>query len=113
MKSHAARVLGILWIVALSIPAAWASETEDSSSEEWSFTVTPYVWAISIKGSAAPLPPFPATDFEASFGDIWKDLNLGFFGKFASRRIQVTFLASYSSKNVIVFFPTHVSAFIK
>jgi len=80
MRSQVARVLGILWVLALSIPTAWASETEDSSSEEWSFTVTPYVWAISLKGSAAPLPPFPAEDFEASFGDIWKDLNLGFFG---------------------------------
>ena len=80
MRSQVARVLGILWVLALSIPTAWASETEGSSSEDWSFTVTPYVWAISLKGSAAPLPPFPATDFEASFGDIWKDLNLGFFG---------------------------------
>jgi len=81
-----ARMLGIFWILTLSIPTAWASETEDSSSEDWSFTVRPYVWAISLKGSAAPLPPLPAADFEASFGDIWKDLNLGFMGNAELRK---------------------------
>jgi hypothetical protein len=85
-----ARVFSILCIVALSISPAWASETEgeteDLSSEDWSFTVQPYVWAISLKGSAAPLPPLPATDFDASFGDIWKDLNLGFFGNAELRK---------------------------
>ena len=85
-----ARVLGIFCIVALSISPAWASETEGEteylSSEDWSFIVSPYVWAISLKGSAAPLPPLPASDFDASFGDIWKDLNLGFFGRAELRK---------------------------
>ena len=84
MRSHVSRVLCIFCIVALSIPVAWASETEGEieylSSEDWSFTVSPYVWAINLKGSAATLPPLPAVDFDASFGDIWKDLNVGFFG---------------------------------
>jgi hypothetical protein len=86
MRSYVVRVLGIFWILTLSILPVWASETESSSSEDWSFTVQPYVWAISLKGSAAPLPPLPATDFEASFGDIWKDLNLGFFGNAELRK---------------------------
>jgi hypothetical protein len=90
MRSDMARVFSILCIVALSIPAAWASETEGEteylSGEDWSFTVSPYVWAISLKGSAAPLPPLPAADFDASFGDIWKDLNLGFFGNAELRK---------------------------
>ncbi len=90
MRSHVARVLVIFWILVLSTPAAWASETEGEteylSSEDWSFIVAPYVWAISLKGSAAPLPPLPAADFEASFGDIWKDLNLGFFGRAELRK---------------------------
>jgi len=45
MRGHMARVFSILCIVALSIPAAWASETEGSSSEDWSFSATPYFWA--------------------------------------------------------------------
>ncbi len=34
MRGHMARVFSMLCIVALSIPAAWASETEGSSSED-------------------------------------------------------------------------------
>jgi hypothetical protein len=75
-----ARVLGIFWILTLSIPAAWASETYGSSSEDWSFTLMPYIWGTSLKGTAAPLPPLPAAEIDASFGDIINEINLGFMG---------------------------------
>ena len=80
MKDHMARVLGVVWIVVLSIPVAWASETEGSSSKGWSFTVSPYVWGAGIKGAVATLPPLPSVDVNASFGDIIKHTDLGFIG---------------------------------
>jgi len=86
MRSHVARVLGIFWILALSIPVAWASETEDSSSEEWSFTVMPYIWGTSLKGTTAPLPSLPAVEVDASFGDIIKEVNLGYMGSAELRK---------------------------
>jgi len=78
MRNRAGRVLGILWIVALSIPSAWANDTESLSGDEWSFTVSPYVWGISLEGNASTLPPLPSVELDASFGDIVKDINLGF-----------------------------------
>ena len=63
MRSDMARVFSILCIVALSIPAAWASETEGEteylSSEDWSFSATPYFWAAGLKGTVATTPPIP------------------------------------------------------
>jgi hypothetical protein len=78
MRSHVARVLGIFWIVALSIPVAWASETEGSSSEDWSFSATPYFWAPGLKGTLATTPPLPALELDAKIGDILKNLDYAF-----------------------------------
>ncbi len=73
-----ARVLGMLWVLTLSIPVAWASETEGSSDEEWSFSATPYFWAAGLKGTAATTPPLPALDLDAKIGDILKNLDYAF-----------------------------------
>jgi len=78
MGGHMARVFSILCIVALSIPTAWASETEGSSSEEWSFSATPYFWAPGLKGTLATTPPLPAIEPDAKIGDILKNLDYAF-----------------------------------
>lgn len=80
MGSHVARVLAIFWILVLSIPVTWASETEGSSSEEWSFSITPYIFGAAVEADVAPLPPLPAVEVDASFGDIMKEVNLGYMG---------------------------------
>jgi hypothetical protein len=77
MRGHTARLLGALWIVAMSIPSAWASETEGSSSEDWSFSATPYFWPAGLKGTQATLPPLPALELDASIGDVLKNLDYG------------------------------------
>lgn len=86
MKGHMARVFSILCIVALSIPAAWASETEESSSEEWSFSATPYFWAAGLKGSLATTPPLPALDLDANIGTILKNLDYAVASMFELRK---------------------------
>jgi hypothetical protein len=77
MRGHMARMFSILWIVALSIPSVWASETEGSSSEDWSFSATPYFWAPGLKGTAATMPPLAAIDLDAKLGDILGNLDYG------------------------------------
>ena len=74
------RVLSLLWIILLCMPVAWASKTADSSNEEWSFMVEPYVWGASLKGTTSTLPPLPSVDVDASFKDIIKNFDLGFMG---------------------------------
>ena len=93
MRSQVARVLGVFLFVTLSIPVAWASETEDSSSEDWSFTVMPYIWGTSLKGTTAPLPPLPAVEVDASFGDIIKETNLGYMGAAELRKGKFGFIS--------------------
>ena len=45
-------------------------------SDDWSFNITPYVWAASLHGSIAPLPRLPAVDVDASFEDIFENLDI-------------------------------------
>lgn len=86
-------ILGLLWILAMSIPVALADEKESSSSKEWVFIVTPYVWGASLKGNVATLPPLPAVAVDASFGDIVKNLNLGFMGTAEIRKEKFGFIS--------------------
>jgi hypothetical protein len=79
MKYLITRVLMILGILALSIPAAWASKTETSPEKGWSFTASPYIWGASLEGTVAA-PPLPAAEVDASFIDIIKNTNIGFMG---------------------------------
>jgi len=81
-----ARVFSILCIVVLSIPAAWASETEESSSEDWSFSATPYFWAAGLKGTVATTPPLPALDLDANIGTILKNLDYAVASMFELRK---------------------------
>ena len=77
MRSDMARVFSILCIVALSIPVTWASETEGSSGEEWSFSATPYFWAAGLKGTVATTPPLPPAELDASIEDILSSFDYG------------------------------------
>jgi len=86
MRGHMARVFSILCIVALSIPTAWASETEESSSEEWSFSATPYVWTPGLKGTVATTPPLPALELDANIGTILKNLDYAVASMFELRK---------------------------
>ena len=47
---------------------------EEQSSSGWKFNVSPYLWAAGISGTVGTLPGLPAADIDASFSDIWDDL---------------------------------------
>ena len=57
-----------------SIPA-WA-DAADFPAEKWSFHISPYVWAASLKGTVAAVPRLPAIDVDADFKDILENLDL-------------------------------------
>ncbi len=102
MRGHMARVFSTLCIVALSIPAAWASETEGSSSEDWSFSATPYFWAPGLKGTAATTPPLPALDLDAKIGDILNNLDYGFASMLELRKGKFGIMTDFLLLNLSV-----------
>lgn len=61
--------------------AAGASHAQaDDSAEilqrdDWSFSISPYVWAASLEGTVG-VDGLPALDIDASFGDILRNLDL-------------------------------------
>ncbi len=97
-----ARALCIFCIVALSIPAAWASETEESSSEDWSFSATPYFWAPGLKGTAATMPPLAAIDLDAKLGDILGNLDYAVASMFELRKGKFGIMTDFMLINLSV-----------
>lgn len=45
-------------------------------SHDWSFNISPYVWAASLEGSIAPFPRAPTADVDVSFKDIFQNLDI-------------------------------------
>lgn len=85
--------LMLLCIVSYGVPAGWAAEAGDSSTDQWTFKFAPYVWATGLKGTTSTLPPLPSADVNASFSDIIKDLNLAFMGTGEMRKGRFGILA--------------------
>ncbi|MEM8632763.1 MAG: hypothetical protein AAGF74_16150 [Pseudomonadota bacterium] len=44
----------------------------------WSYTVAPYFWASSLSGEMRTLSGAPPVDIDASFSDIWENLDFAF-----------------------------------
>jgi hypothetical protein len=51
----------------------------------WEFRATAYVWASSVKGDLATVPPLPMVAIDASFGDILKNLGGALMGTFEAK----------------------------
>jgi hypothetical protein len=66
------------------------STTPAASTEGWQFQLTPYLWGAGFKGSVGINEHVAEAD--ASFRDIFDELNFGFMGLFEARRDRfVTF----------------------
>jgi len=59
-----------------------ASGADDS---KWHFALTPYLWGTSMKGMASFLG-IPEQPVEATFGDIWSNLDFAFLGRMEARK---------------------------
>ena len=55
-----------------------AEEAEQSSAptDDWSFIITPYVWAASVDGRVDAFPRAPTADVDVSFKEIFQHLDL-------------------------------------
>jgi len=80
MKSVVVKVWGMLCIVVLGVPVAWAGETMELSDRRWSFAMTPYIWGTGVQGTAAMSPLLPPANVDETFGDIIKYAKLGYEG---------------------------------
>jgi hypothetical protein len=52
-----------------------AQEAEKRLADEWSFAAAPYVWFASLDGDLAVFPALPAVEVDASFREIFKNLD--------------------------------------
>ncbi|MEM7224547.1 MAG: hypothetical protein AAF495_16330 [Pseudomonadota bacterium] len=66
-------------------PAAAAEEPADGLTQGgWRFNVAPYVWFISVEGDMTIKGL--ESEVDASFSDIWNNLNIGFFGRVEAQK---------------------------
>src|SRR4030095_10274406 len=71
-----ALVLCIGLLATMTTKQLMAEEVEQSPSGDWSFNISPYVWAASLEGSIAPFPRAPTADVDVSFKDIFQNLDI-------------------------------------
>ncbi|WP_147440747.1 hypothetical protein [Paraburkholderia sp. RAU2J] len=56
------------------------------SEDAWQFEATPYLWAAGLSGWGRLGARTPTTNIDASFSDVWKNLDFGVMGAFEARR---------------------------
>ena len=86
----------ILVMLIGAMPSVGAQQ-QFRSSDEWSFTLTPYLWAVGIDGEVG-LGRLPDVDIDAGFSDVWDALDFAFMGMFEARKASygVMFDAFYA-----------------
>ena len=77
--------LVVLAILTGATPAASAAEPAVVESKSWEFDVVPYVWGAGIYGDLQ-IGTLPAQGIEASFSDIWSNLNIAGMLAFEARK---------------------------
>jgi opacity protein-like surface antigen len=75
--------VSIVAIILIAIPAK--AETDSSQKSSWQFDFTPYLWLAGIDGDVRS-GRFSTGGAEATFTDIFQDLNGAFLGTFEVRK---------------------------
>jgi len=81
------KILMLLVFAVFILLAAFASPVvaeEKPAESGWEFTVAPYLWAISMDGSVTVRGL--EADVDASFNDIWDELNFAFMLAYEARK---------------------------
>jgi hypothetical protein len=81
------KILIRLVFVAFILPAVYApslAAEEKPAESGWEFTVAPYLWAISMNGNVTVRGL--EADVDASFNDIWDELNFAFMLAYEARK---------------------------
>ncbi|RVJ59513.1 hypothetical protein CN166_12560 [Sinorhizobium medicae] len=64
-------------------------EAKPASSDGWTFAASPYFWGAGISGDVGQFG-LPAVHLESDFGDILKDLDIGFMAVGEARHDQLS-----------------------
>jgi hypothetical protein len=56
------------------------------SGDTWQFEVTPYFWAAGMNGWGRIGARTPTAKFDASFSDVWRNLDVGAMGSFEAHK---------------------------
>ena len=86
------------WVVAvvttLIMTALAGAVQADEHNEEgdWEFAIDPYIWALRLDGDVTVRGQ--KSEMDASFGDIWDDLNLAAMAEFRVRKNRFGFVVS-------------------
>ena len=76
-RFHCPRSLLLALVVLFSfatIAQAGNGNSTGQAANDWTFSVSPYLWAAGIKGTTGTLPGLPAAEVDESFSDIFNDL---------------------------------------
>jgi hypothetical protein len=74
--------------------AALPAQAQDTG--DWSWQVTPYVWASGIGGEITPFTGAPTVEIDSSFSEVLEDLDAAFFISGFARRDRLVFLGDLS-----------------
>lgn len=82
-SSQCFRLAIAIFASGLSAPA-FAQATP--ASDSWQFEATPYFWAAGMSGWGRIGSRTPTAKFDASFSDVWRNLDFGAMGTFEARK---------------------------
>ena len=89
MRNFKARCMLVMAILALAlIPAVPATAAESFSEDQWQFQITLYLWGADIGGKTGR-----GTDISVDFGDIFSNMEMGFFGGLGLRKGRWSLMA--------------------
>jgi hypothetical protein len=78
------RAAGLAIVVAILAPLA-AAKPSTTESKDWEFQLVPYIWGAGI-GGELKIGALPAQGVEASFSDIWSNLDIAGMLAFEARK---------------------------
>lgn len=78
--SRFGNLAGVTLLCVTFFGGAGRADADDSADllrrDDWSLNISPYVWAASLKGTAAAVPGLPSIEVDASFKDILENLDI-------------------------------------
>jgi hypothetical protein len=69
-------IAALLSIASLPLHALADDAQDLRPIDEWSMTVSPYIWGAGLEGTAGAFPGLPAVDVDVDFKDILKNLDM-------------------------------------
>ena len=68
------------------------ARAEEYVSDDWQFSVTPYMWALALESDA--MVKGVDSQVDMSFSDIWDTLDIAFMGDFEARKGRIGFFVN-------------------